>query len=213
MRGSMSNGYVMEKVPGRFRRVLDTLYQKRYAYLFISPFFILFSVFFLYPTIYAFTISLHQWKGFNTYAFVGINNYLYLLRDPHFLQAIYNSFYLMIASSIPQLILSVLIAVTLNSKVIRGRNFWRAAYFSPIILSPVVVGIVFSLIFDQHYGFLNYILSFIGISKLGWLNSQELSKIAVSTLESIALTCGLAGLGGIPPVRDGWITRPLFPIS
>lgn len=185
------------------RNLLREVKKNLHAYLFISPFFILFIIFFLYPTIRSFTLSLYEWETFNTVTFVGLKNYIKLFRDALFLGTVVNSIYMMVLSTIPQIIFATLIAVALNSKFIRFRNLWRAAYFSPIVLSPVVVGIVFSLIFDQQYGFLNYILSLFGIDQINWTRSTEWSKLAVTVLviwrwTGWNMVIVLAGLQSIP---------------
>ncbi|OGO30853.1 MAG: hypothetical protein A2Z16_06455 [Chloroflexi bacterium RBG_16_54_18] len=183
--------------------MLRQIKKNLHAYLFISPFFVLFVIFFLYPTFRSFSLSLYEWEGFNTVNFVGLKNYAKLINDELFHETVINSIYVMVLSTIPQIIFATLIAVALNSKFIRYRNIWRAAYFSPIVLSPVVVGIVFSLIFDQRYGFLNYILSLFGIDQINWTRSTEWSKLAVTVLviwrwTGWNMVIVLAGLQSIP---------------
>jgi cellobiose transport system permease protein len=187
----------------KFRDGLRQIRKNLHAYLFISPFFILFAIFFIYPTLRSIGLSLYEWEGFNTLKFVGLENYSRLFKDKLFIETIYNSFFLMVVSTIPQLALATLIAVALNSKFIRFRNVWRAAYFSPIVISPVVVGIVFSMIFDQQYGFLNYVLGMVGIDQIGWINTAQWSKIAVAVLvvwrwTGWNMVVILAGLQSIP---------------
>ena len=78
----------LKGLPNRFVDFLKNLariiHKHRWAYLFISPFFILFILFFLYPTIQSFRLSLFKWEGFGIYNFVGIDNYMRLLKDCHF---------------------------------------------------------------------------------------------------------------------------------
>ena len=82
-----------------------------YAYLFISPFFILFLIFFLYPTISSFSLSFYEWEGFNTTNFVGWNNYIKLMRDSLFLETVINSFIIMSMTLVPQIFFATIIAV------------------------------------------------------------------------------------------------------
>jgi ABC-type sugar transport system permease subunit len=187
----------------RLRVTLKLIYKKRYAYLFISPFFILFSIFLLYPTLRSIYLSFHKWEGFGTYSYVGIENYVNLLGDPLFRKSIFNSIYIMVLSNVPQWVLAVAIAVTLNSRLIRFRGIWRSIYFSPIILSAVVVSMVFLLIFDTQYGFLNYLIGLAGGAPIGWITTQEMSKVSVSLLAVWRWTgwnmvIVLAGLQSIP---------------
>lgn len=187
----------------RLRTTLQKMYKARHAYLFISPFFILFSAFLFYPALRSVFLSFHKWEGFGTYSYAGIDNYVRLINDPLFIKSIINSVYIMVISNIPQWILAVMLAVTLNSTFIRFRGIWRAVYFSPVILSAVVVSIVFVLIFDTEYGFLNYFLTLLGLDKIGWITTQEVSKISVSLLTIWRWTgwnmvIVLAGLQSIP---------------
>ena len=186
------------------RATLKTIYKKRHAYYFIGPFFILFSIFFLYPAVRSIMLSLYKREGFGAYSYVGGANYLHLVRDPVFLKAILNSVYLMVSTTAIQIVLAVAIAVALNATFVRFRKVLRSIYFSPIILSAVVVSIVFSLIFDKQYGFLNYLLSLVGIGKVGWTTTTALSKVAVAILviwrwTGWNMVIVLAGLQGIPP--------------
>ncbi len=187
----------------RLRATLKAAYKVRHAYLFISPFFILFIAFLLYPALRSVFLSFHKWEGFGIYSFAGGSNYVRLLRDPLFIKSIINSIYIMVLSNVPQWILAVILAVALNSTFLRFRGVWRAVYFSPIILSAVVVSIVFVLIFDTEYGFLNYLLNLVGIDKIGWITTQEVSKLSVSLLAIWRWTgwnmvIVLAGLQSIP---------------
>lgn len=178
-------------------------YKYRYAYLFISPFFILFIVFFLYPTLRSFYLSTFKWEGFGRYTYVGFDNYIKLAKDPLFRSTLGNSIVLMLMSMVPQIVLSVILAVLINAKFVRFKKVWRTIYFLPITLSPVIVAVIFTLIFDENYGFLNYILSLLNISPVGWLTTVKMSKISVATLvvwrwTGWNIVVLLAALQGIP---------------
>lgn len=178
-------------------------YKYRYAYLFISPFFILFIIFFLFPTLRSFYLSTFKWEGFGRYTFVGLDNYVKLAKDPLFRSTLTNSIVLMLMSMVPQIVLSVILAVLINAKFIKFKKVWRTIYFLPITLSPVIVAVIFTLIFDENYGFLNYLLSFFHIPPVGWLTSVQMSKISVATLvvwrwTGWNIVVLLAALQGIP---------------
>lgn len=164
------------------RRLFSTIYKHRWAYLFISPFYILFLVFFLYPTIRSFHLSLFKWETFGQYDFVGFGNYTKLLSDPIFSQTMGNSIILMLMTMIPQIILSVILAVFINARIVRGKKVWRTVYFLPITLSPVIVAIIFTLIFDENFGMLNYVLGWLSIGPVRWLTSTEWAKVSVAVL-------------------------------
>ena len=190
-------------ISSRMHVLLRTIYKKRYDYLFISPFFILFAIFFIYPAIRSIILSFYEREGVGFYLPVGIENYIKLAQDTLFLKSIFNSIFIMVLSTIPQMILAIALAVALNITWLRFRGIWRAIYFSPIIISAVVVAVIFELIFDKQYGFINYILSLVDIGKIGWTNTESLSKISIIILVTWRWTgwnmvIVLAGLQSIP---------------
>ena len=178
---AISTGKLRNRPPS-IRRILETIHKYRWAYLFISPFYILFLVFFLYPTIRSFQLSLFKWETFGQYEFVGLGNYSKLIADPLFIQTMGNSIVLMLITTIPQIILSVILAVVINARLVRGKRLWRTIFFLPITLSPVIVAIIFTLIFDENFGMLNYVLSWFSIGPVRWLTSTEWAKFSVSVL-------------------------------
>jgi ABC-type sugar transport system permease subunit len=164
------------------RRWWQIFVKNRWAYLFISPFFILFIVFFLFPTIQSFRLSLFKWESFGDYSFVGLQNYVRLAKDALFKQTLWNSVALMVITTVPQIAISILLAVLINSHGIRGKRIWRTIYFLPITLSPVIVAVIFTLVFDENFGLLNYVLSLLNVPAVPWLTSTEWSKFSVSIL-------------------------------
>lgn len=172
--------------PNRLTRPLhhwmQILYKNRWAYLFISPFFILFFIFFLYPTVQSFRMSLFSWEGFGNYSFVGFENYVKLAKDALFTKTLWNSLVLMVFTIVPQMILSILLAVIINTRTVRWKKVWRAIFFLPITLSPVIVAIIFTLVFDENFGLVNYLLGLAGLPTIPWLTSSDWSKFTVSIL-------------------------------
>jgi lactose/L-arabinose transport system permease protein len=183
--------------------LLERMWKKRYAYLFISPFFILFAVFMLFPFLYSFWISLHNWDGISVPTFVGLANYKGLLRDDLFWKSLYNTVYILVLNIPLQLGLALLLAVVLNSEVVRGRSMMQLIYFMPIIVSVVVVAIVFSLLYDSYTGLINYFLEWLGLQAIPWLSSEAWSKFSIVLLitwrwTGYNMVILLAGLQAIP---------------
>ena len=133
------------------------------AYIYIAPFFILFGVFGVFPIIYTGFISFHKWNILGEKTFVGFRNYVLLFNDPLFVKSLINTFTIWFMSTLPQLFLALILAFLLNQVFLKGKQFFRLAVFVPNITSVVAVAIIFSAMFGQHYGVLNYFLSFIGI--------------------------------------------------
>lgn len=137
-------------------------FQRKYApYFFVSPFFILFAIFGLFPTIFSIYLSFQSWnpvQGLGSMEFVGLENYTFLLTDPWFHKALYNTFWLAIASGVPQHLIAIPLAFALVSSFQRFRHALTAAYFLPFITSAVAVAILFGTIFGTQFGALNYVI-------------------------------------------------------
>lgn len=152
------------------------------GYLFISPFFIIFGVFGLFPIIFTAYISLNRWNLLGAREFIGFRNYELLMSDPMFWKSISNTFIIWFMSTVPQLFLALILAFLLNQAFLKGRDFFRLAVFIPNITSVVAVAIVFTSIFGQHYGIINYIFSMVGISPVNWSGTTWGTYIAISMM-------------------------------
>jgi multiple sugar transport system permease protein len=138
-------------------------------YLFISPFFITFLVFSLYPLVWALQLSFSSWRGFGPMTFVGLDNYRAMLRDPYIKQSLVNTLefaYILLPTGI---LLSITFAVILNNKNLPGRGIFRTIYFLPYVTSSVIVAIVFTQLFDDTMGWINQGLIAIGMDPVRWL--------------------------------------------
>lgn len=143
-------------------------------YLFISPFFIGYVIFFLYPVLRAIYLSFFQQVGIGSEPkFVGLNNYATLLTDSTFLKALVNTTYYAAGSIFLIAPLALALALVLVTRNLHGREFFRLFFFSPNITAGVVVGIIFTLVFSAEYGLLNnYILKPFGLPPIRWLQDQ-----------------------------------------
>lgn len=138
---------------------------------FLAPALVLFAVFVVYPIVYNVQASTLDWDGVNAGTFVGFDNYLRLFKDPVFLTTLRNSALWIPLTIIPQALIGMLLALALNRKL-RGSTIYRALFFIPAILSPVVVGIVWQRIIDPFNG----VLASVGQSTgLQWLKGNFLA--------------------------------------
>lgn len=151
----------------------------RAPYVFIAPFFVLFTVFFLGPSVFAFGLSFFRWNAITTPRWIGLTNWVRLFSDPVALQAISNTAVYMIASLFLVIPLALLLAVVLNSPRLRLQFLWRAMFFSPIVTSSVAITLVFVLLYSRDYGLLNYVLSRIGLGSVDWLGDPRWAKPAI----------------------------------
>ena len=169
-----------------------TIPRKKKRLLFVAatiiPLFIWLSIYFLIPiitmVIYSFT-NAHM--AYDTYKFVGLDNYIRLFSDPMYLVAIKNSF-ICVACIVPAaVILSVLTAVGLNAMTDRLREFFTFAYFMPSLLSMTAICLVWRWLYNPAYGLINAILNFIGIESQQFIqsSSQALYSLCVIQVWSI----------------------------
>lgn len=184
------------------------IWRHRHFYLFISPFFILFAVFGLYPLIFSLYLAFVRWDALTPPVWVGFENFRSLFQDQLFFTSLWNTLVLGLMYVPPMLILAFIFALVLNQQWVRMRAFWRAAVFIPCITPMVVIAIVFSLLFGVETGLINHVLRTIAgwfsvdFAGVPWLESEQWSKISISILlvwrwTGYNMVIMLAGLQGI----------------
>ncbi len=177
--------------------------RKVVPYVFISPFYILFIVFSVGPLIYALYLSLHRWPGTGAMRHVGLGNYTYLAGDPVFLKSLWNTVYYAIGAFLFILPLALVLALLINSTLIRLKSLFRIGYFLPILTSTVAATLIFLMIFNNQFGLINQGLALLGIPALKWLDEElvKISVLAVATWRyaGINVLYFLTGLQSIPP--------------
>src|SRR3954451_2672147 len=164
------------------RRILRRLDEKVSPYLFISPFFLIFGVFGLFPLGYTAYVSLTDRNLLAPVShFIGLHNYALLLHDSYFWRAVENTFGIWFLSTVPQLLLALVIAHLLNTKL-RARTFFRMAILLPQVTSLVAVALIFTQLFAHDYGFINYALGSVGIHHVYWEAGRFSSWVALSVM-------------------------------
>jgi len=178
--------------------------RKLAPYLFLSPFFILFLTFGLYPIGFSIYISLWRWTMRGAVEFVGLKNYVTLLTiDPFFWRSLMNTFWLLVFGSLTQHLFAIPLAITLNSTRLKGREFFKTAFFLPFITSTVAATLIFSQLFDNNFGWINYIVEAFGGEKVAWFTEPWPAKYMVASLVNWRFIgwntiIYLAGLQAIP---------------
>lgn len=133
------------------------------GYLFLLPNFIGFLVFSAIPIVMGFLISFTNYSGFSGAHFVGITNYVNMFKDSQFNAALFNNIIYSITSVPLTLLVSLLLALALNRKLV-GSGFFKTVYFFPNLTSMVAVGCIAMLLFEPTKGPINQFLSMLGIS-------------------------------------------------
>lgn len=148
------------------------------AYFFISPFFILYSIFGLFGILFSLYISFHHWDGLVPMKYRGFGNYTELFQDEIFWESIRNTLILLLFDFPVKVGLPLLLAVALNSKLIRGRGFFRTAFYVPEVTSAVVVAVIFRYLFDRDTGIINYAITLLGGENIAWLQDPFWAKVS-----------------------------------
>ncbi|MFI6762244.1 carbohydrate ABC transporter permease [Micromonospora sp. NPDC050417] len=164
-------------------RTLTRLDLKVSPYLYILPFFVIFAVFSAYPIGYTVWIALTDRSPMNaTISFVGLDNFVELItQDPQFWNAVVNTFGMFVMSTVPQLLIALLLANALNRKI-KGQTFFRMAIAMPIITSTAVVALIFSMLYAREFGLANWLLDLVGIDPIDWRANRYASWFAISTM-------------------------------
>ncbi|NQT67882.1 MAG: sugar ABC transporter permease [Actinobacteria bacterium] len=170
------------RVLTRMKRSWGEVKRKRWAYAFISPFYILFAIFSVYPIIFSIYLSFTEWKGMGPKVFVGLENYRRLLGDSVFWQSIRNGVILFFLYVPIMTLLALVLAVILNAKFVRFFQVFRTMIFIPYITTMIAAGFVFRMMMNMKYGFFNILLTSIGIPPVPWLENVWWARISLSLL-------------------------------
>ncbi len=148
----------------------------------MSPYFLLFGTFGLFPVLFTFWISLHDW-GLLTgnEGFVGLDNYATLLVDDKFWHALVNTLGIFVLAIVPQLLLALLLADTLNRRI-HWRGFFRVGVIIPYITSIAAMAIIFGQLFGREFGLINYTLELVGIPGVDWSNNRFASWTVIAVM-------------------------------
>ncbi len=173
--------------------------------LFVTPALALMTLFVIWPIVTAARMSFYSWKGFGPMVdFVGLRNYVSVLTDEVFTDAVVHNFVVVFASILVQLPLGLGIALLLN-RHIRGRGLLRTIIFVPYVLAEVIAGVVWFQLLQPGFGVIETVLSAVGIPtpEQGFLGTPELALptiFAVLTWKylGLAVLLFLAALQGVP---------------
>lgn len=146
--------------------------------LFLLPSLMGFLVFIIYPVFYSLGVSFTDWDLINPMKFVGIKNYQSLVNDSTFWKSLKNTFLFIIGYLPSVMIIGLLVALLLNSKLCLKPVF-RGGYFLPVVTSWVAVSLVWKWLFNPKYGLINYFLTMIGLHGPNWLNDPKTAMLAI----------------------------------
>ena len=171
------------------------------GYLFIMPWLIGLLAFTVIPMIFSLYISFTEWPILKGPTFVFLDNYIKIFQDPMFYNSLIVTLKYVIFTVLPILVISLLIAVLLNTKI-RFRGFLRTIFYLPAVLPSVAVALVWALFYNSDYGLFNNILRELGLYAPKWLGDPNWALAAVCIMSiwsgcSTNIILFLAGLQGI----------------
>lgn len=170
----------------RWRNRLHRLDLRFTPYVLISPFFVLFLVFGLFPLAFNAIVALRHWRldDPTLTGWAGLTNFRQLFSDDDFANAILNTFGIFLLSTIPQLILALVIASLLNRRL-RLQAWFRVGVLLPYVTPITASTLVFAVVFARDTGVANWVLSLLGIGgtePIDWRATKWSSWIAIATM-------------------------------
>ena len=186
------------------KRLLTRKQRNNLTFLaFIFPNFLLLGIFVFWPILYSLYLSFFRWNMIAPRkTFYGLANFINMVEDPVFWQAMRNTLVLAGSVVVVKLALALMLALLLNSKI-RGRDTYRAIIFSPTFTTSVAVAMVWGWIFDPNFGLLRVFINSLGMRSPNWLGDVNwaLPAIIIVVIWSgigYDMVIFLAGLKNIP---------------
>lgn len=172
------------------------------GWLFLLPALALMFLFVFYPMLSAGWISLHDWDMLGTMEFIGVDNFKMLWEDQQWWECLGRTFTYTLCY-VPALYIMALVLALIVHKIPKGSGFFRTAYFMPVILSSVVTGLIWKLMYDERTGVINNIVETVIGERIPWLSSVEWAMPAVLIVHvwmqmGYYMIIFLAGLQDIP---------------
>ena len=146
------------------------------AFLYLLPALSVIAVFQFYPVLKSFFMGFYTKFDYltDTVEAVGLDNFLYVLKDPEFVLAMKNTAVFAVISVPLGIITALVFALILNSNI-RFQKFFRSAYFLPFVTSTTAVAVVWRWMLNKDYGMVNALLSVLGMPKVAWLTDAQMT--------------------------------------
>jgi len=188
-----------EPVSARRRRL-----SKLSPYLWILPALAVYGVFKLYPLVSGLQMSLLRWDGIEEPRYIGLRNFDKILSDPMTGAVLMNNVHYAVGTVLGKIVLSLFLAILLH-QALKGRTFYRTSLFMPVVMSFVVVGVLWSWLFNPQFGLINSLLRGLGLGALvqDWLGDAAVALNSLILVDiwkwyGFHMVIFLAGLQSIP---------------
>jgi len=180
--------------------------QKLTPYGFLAPAVLVFGLALFYPVFYSIRLSFFNWRLVEVYRkapeFVGIQNYIKIVQSPAFQTSLKVTAIFITVTLAAELIVGMGLALLAERKI-KGLHMFRTIFLLPIMVAPVVVGVLWRFMFNPNYGLINYFLGLVGIDNVLWLSKPFPALTAVILTDiwqwtPFVFLMLLAGLQNVP---------------
>ena len=172
------------------------------GYLYILPWLAGLLCFFVGPMLASIGLSFTKYEILTPMEWIGLENYQALFKDPKFYKSLSNTVYYVLGVVPLRIVLGLLLAILLNSKL-PGMRLYRTAFYIPSVTAGVAIALLWTWIFEPMYGVLNNILAVFGIEGPPWLGSEAWAMPAMIIMGAWhtgrSMLVSLAGLQSVPP--------------
>ena len=177
---------------------------RRYGYLLAAPTVLIVLLIILFPITFALISSFFDYtlinKSFNN--FIGLDNYVNSINDEQLFNSISVTFFFVVLVVLFEFLLGFFIAILLNS-IDRFKSIYYFILLLPLLINPIVVGLIWRMFLHPQLGILNYLLSLISISPINWLGDPKMAFVTIIFVDiwhqvSFMIILLLAGLSAIP---------------
>ena len=155
-----------------------------YYWIFLSPARVLFLLFIVVPTIGSVYYSFTNWDGISPKMnFIGLQNYIEIFTSARFGNALKNTIVLTIFVSVLENVFALALALLVD-KVIKAKNFFRSIFYIPVLVSGIVSGFIWKVMYNYNFGVINSLLKGIGLENLtqDWLGDTRFTLIAIGVV-------------------------------
>lgn len=166
--------------------------RNRVAYGFLAPYLLIFAAFWVWPIINSFLISFQATRTV-PWRFAPAFNWGRLVTDPAFYNALTNTLIILVIQVPIMIALATVLAVLLNSPLLKAKGLFRFAFFAPVVVGEVAYSAVFRLMFNLDFGIINKFIDLIGLTPIDWFSN----RIPAMAVIIIAVTWRWAGYNAI----------------
>ena len=173
------------------------------GFLFVLPTWLVWLGWTALPALSNLVVSFSAWNLIQPPRLVGAANYLRLAEDPLFLLSLRNSLLYTLVFTPAGVVLALAIAILINDTT-RLREYYRVAYFLPVVTSVAATSILWKWLYEPSYGLINWLLALVGIAGPNWVNDSHTALLSIGIMDTwkglgFTVVLFLAGLQTIPP--------------